>query len=112
MPARQLKYFGEKVSQLRQSFLQKAQSLSKDPLEDGLHDTSKLSDKIQDLGTRLKKNLRSFEANEYIEETTLAYRRRGHRPKLSLPEMIDIVRLVKFKFVPQLDVAKQFRVSR
>ena len=76
-----------------------------------MHDSNKLSDKIRDRGTRLQKNLDSFETNEYIEETTPAYRQKRTRGTLSLREKIDIVRLVKFKWVPYREVAKEFRVS-
>ena len=76
-----------------------------------MHDTSKLSDKIRDRGTRLKKNLNSFDSNEFIGETTPSYRKKRSRGHLSLSEKIDIVRQVKFKFVPQREVAKEFRVS-
>ena len=49
----------------------------------------------------IKRGLKSFETNEYIEPTTpLCRKKMKNRPKVSLSDTIDIVEKVKFKWIP------------
>ena len=57
-------------------------------------------------------SMRSLDPNEYIEPTIPGRRiKMKTRSALSLSDKIDIVEKVKFKFVPQDAVAKEYRVS-
>ena len=79
---------------------------------DDLVETNKLSNKVRDRVASVKKNLEKLEPNEFIEPTSAASRHKlKNRETLSLSDKIDIVEKVKFKWVPQKEVAKEFRVS-
>ena len=83
-----------------------------DIIMDDMADTKKLSDKIRNRDNCLKENIESFDGNEFIEPTAVAMRHKSKkRGPLTLAEKIDIVDKVKFKWVPQDEVAKEFRVS-
>jgi len=82
-------------------------------MNEGLNYACELSKKLQNRGTGKKIDLYNIKPKEYIKLTDIVHRKKSkRRPKLTIKEKIMIVHKVIHEHHSEMEVAKEYRITR